>query len=128
MTEPEEAVLLDTNALVAIGSLGVDLLEELRRVAPGHEPLVPTGVLRELRGLSEGGGEDARAARLALKIAEDLERVETEGPVDDALVRLARERGWEVVTNDAELIRRLRENGVPVIYIRQKSHLERSVD
>lgn len=124
-----KAVILDTNALMAIGALGIDLLAELERVAPGREPVVPTGVVDELRTIQgAGAGADARNAAIALSIVRDLESVATEGDVDNSLIHLAQDRGWEVVTNDAELIRRLREKGVPVIYIRQKSHLERSID
>lgn len=121
-------MLLDTNALMAVGDLGVDLFEELERVAPGREVVVPTGVVEELRALAESGGSDARNATLALRLVEDLPRVETSGPVDDAIVGLAVEGGYEVVTNDGELIKRLREKSAPVIYIRQKSYLQRSLD
>jgi len=123
-----EAVLLDTNALMAVGKLGVDLFDELDRVASRKEAVVPTGVVRELRGLAESGGAETRDASLALQLVEDLPRVETSGDVDDELVRLATEEGYEVVTNDGELIKRLKEKRVPVIYIRQKSYLQRSLD
>ncbi|MBS1262928.1 MAG: Ribonuclease VapC9 [Methanonatronarchaeales archaeon] len=127
--DQRDAVLLDTNALMAVGALGIDMFDELGRVAPGLEPVVPTGVVEELRRIEiEGTATEARNASVALALVEGTARVSTEGRVDDALVELAEERGWEVLTNDAELINRLKVRGLPVIYIRQKSYLQRSLD
>jgi rRNA-processing protein FCF1 len=43
--------------------------------------------------------------------------------VDDSLVRVAKENGFYVATADAQLRRRCRGEGVPVIFLRQRSHL-----
>lgn len=121
-------VLIDTNALMAAHSQGVDILGELESLDPGLEPVVPSGVVLELEAIARGGGGDeARSASVALELAEDLSTVESEGPVDDEIVRLAEERGFEVLTNDSKLIERLRRRGIPVIYIRQGSYLRRRV-
>lgn len=42
---------------------------------------------------------------------------------DESIVELAAAGNCAVGTTDAALRRRLRENGIPVVYLRQKSHL-----
>jgi rRNA-processing protein FCF1 len=44
--------------------------------------------------------------------------------VDDAIVEVASKWRMPVFTNDSQLRKRLRDISVPVIYVRQKSHLE----
>jgi rRNA-processing protein FCF1 len=44
--------------------------------------------------------------------------------VDDLIVRLAVYCNYAVATNDSDLRKRLRENNVPVIYLRQKAFLD----
>ncbi|MDF2956371.1 MAG: rRNA-processing protein FCF1 [Candidatus Alkanophagales archaeon MCA70_species_2] len=44
--------------------------------------------------------------------------------VDEALIRLAKQRGAAVLTNDSKLRRKLLKEGVPVVYLREKSKLE----
>jgi rRNA-processing protein FCF1 len=44
--------------------------------------------------------------------------------VDDSILRIALERRFNVATNDTELRKRLRKVGIPVVFLRQKNHLE----
>ena len=43
---------------------------------------------------------------------------------DDVIVRMAREWKCPVATNDQKLRKKLRDIGIPVIYLRQKNRLE----
>lgn len=65
---------------------------------------------------------------MALKSIEKCQVVNVEQKVDethdDVIVRLASEWKCPVATNDRVLRKRLRHINVPVIYLRQKSHLE----
>lgn len=100
--------------------LRLDLAAQLSEAAPGWEPVVPTSVLRELEGLGA-----TRHAREARAIAERFRLLDVPGSGDRAVLDAAAARaGRAVVTNDRALRRRLRERGVPVIYLRGKHKLE----
>jgi rRNA-processing protein FCF1 len=84
-------------------------------------------VARELEGIaSRGRGKGRGAARVALSLMDrcrTIETAETAGNVDDSIMELAIEMKVAVFTNDAELKGRLRERGVKVVYLRQRSYL-----
>jgi rRNA-processing protein FCF1 len=67
-------------------------------------------------------------ASYALKFAEKCTYIKVSAPAsaltDDIIVKIAREWGFPVFTNDRQLKKRLRDISVPVIYVRQKSRLE----
>lgn len=119
-------IILDTNALMVPAEFGVDIFSEL--AALGFDDwIVPSGVARELEGIaSHGRGKGSDAARVALALMDRCQTIETAeavGNVDDSIVELAVEMKVAVFTNDAELKRRLREGGVKVVYLRQRSYL-----
>jgi rRNA-processing protein FCF1 len=99
-------IVLDTNALMAPVQSGVDIFSDLATL-DFDEFIVPSGVVRELERLaSSGRGADQNAARVAISL---LDR--------------CRMTGAAVLTNDAELKARLLDNGVSVVYVRQRSYL-----
>ena len=112
-------VLLDANALLMPFQFRINLEAEIRRLLGDIEIAVPGPVLQELRTLSGGG----RKAASALRLAETFPSIEGHGAADDALLDLATGRGAIVVTNDAALRSRLRQNRVPVVFLRSRSHL-----
>ncbi|HEX9710539.1 MAG TPA: twitching motility protein PilT [Candidatus Thermoplasmatota archaeon] len=113
-------MLLDANALMSAARLKVDLAAQLAAVAPGWEAVVPSSVLKELEGL--GGTRHARGARA---LAARFRAVEAAGQGDGAIVAAATGRaGRAVLTNDRALRRRLRDRGVPVVYLRGKQKLD----
>ncbi|MEW6069171.1 MAG: PIN domain-containing protein [Candidatus Thermoplasmatota archaeon] len=111
-------VLLDTNALLAVFQFKIDLEKELDRLLGRYEILVPTSVVKELKGLK------SRYALAALKLSERYNKVELKGEVDNAILELAKKGNIVVVTNDRALRRKLRTNKIPVIFLRAKTHLE----
>lgn len=117
---PGPLVLLDANALMMPFQFSLDLEEELVRLLGTPEIRVPTSVLRELDRLS-GGSSEARAAR---SLADRFPALPVEGKGDDALLAAAKAHEAVVVTNDRRLRARLREWGLPVIYLRERSRLE----
>lgn len=123
-------VLLDSNFLFIPLQFGVDIFEELQRLLGGLvRCVVPSPVVEELQLIrQEANPKLKREINFALSLAERCEtaeeRVEAGETVDDALVRLARRWRCPVATNDTELRRRLRAEGVPVIYLRQRAYLE----
>lgn len=124
------AVILDTNFLFVPLRFGVDIFEELQRLLGGKvRCVVPSPVIEELRRLRRDAKPSAkRETDFALTLAERCEVVEgcveAGETVDDALIRLATKWGAPVATNDGDLRRRLRAEGVPVIYLRQRAYLE----
>jgi len=119
-------IILDTNALMVPAEFGVDIFSELAALG-FDEWIVPPGVARELEGIaSRGRGKGRGAARVALALMDRCRTIETGGTignVDDSIVELAVEMKVAVFTNDAELKGRLREGGVKVVYLRQRSYL-----
>jgi rRNA-processing protein FCF1 len=116
-------IVLDTNALMAPVQSGVDIFSELTTL-DFDEFIVPSGVVHELEWIaSSGRGADQNAARVALTLLDRCRIVETDGNVDDAILGLATGTDAAVLTNDAELKGRLLDNGVSVVYVRQRSYL-----
>ncbi|MGC2289666.1 MAG: PIN domain-containing protein [Thermoplasmata archaeon] len=117
-------VLVDANALLLPFTSHFRLEEEIYGQVDGARILVPSSVLGELERVANRGNASARAAR---EFARRFEIAPTEAQGDAALVDLGRRlRAW-VLTGDRELRTRLLEAGVPVLFPRGKSHLDRAV-
>jgi len=117
-------VLVDANALLLPFTSHFRLEEEIYLHVDGARVLVPSSVLGELERVAARGNTNARAAR---EFARRFPVVPTEIQGDDALVDLGRRlRAW-VLTGDRALRTRLLEAGVPVLFPRGKSHLDRAV-
>jgi rRNA-processing protein FCF1 len=123
-------VILDSNALFVPLQFKIDVFSELERLLNRNfELILLSPVKRELKALAEKGSPKMRKnAYYALKIAERCKYVEVEdlasALTDDVIVKIAKEWGSPVFTNDKQLRKKLRDISVPVIYVRQKSHLE----
>jgi len=127
----EWLVIPDTNFLLVPGQFGVDIIGELNRVLDVRFRIaVPNAVLQELEVIErKSRGKDLMAIRMAKKLAERFEVVEIgrfgERPIDDQIFDFAVKNERVIVcTNDKELKRRLRERGIPVVYLRSKKILE----
>jgi len=107
------------------GLYGVDVVRELDRLLEQHYELsVPSPVLRELGRISEQGEPKERvAAKIGLILAKRGKVIKVSGPADEVILNLALKGRCGVGTTDADLRKELRRRGVPVIYLRQKSHL-----
>ena len=104
----------------------VRLFDELDRLLDGPDCLVPKAVVAELEKLSEGAGEEAKAASVGHDLAtERCEICSTEATyADDAILELAVESGTHLLTNDGPLADRAHEAGVSVISLRGKNKLD----
>ena len=123
--ERKPLIILDTNMLMLIAE-GVNVFEQIEEklaIKPRYIVLKP--VMKELEKLASSGKPGiARKALFAKQIAEkycEIVDVEKEGNVDDIILEYAREHNAAVATNDRELRRKLREKGIPEIYIREES-------
>jgi hypothetical protein len=123
-------VILDSNALFVPLQFKIDIFEELQTLLSiKFETVLLSPVQKELETIAEKGSPKMRKwASYALKLAEKCVFLEVEEKnvcsPDDAIFEVARKYNWLVFTNDRKLRRRLRNISVPVIYVRQKSHLE----
>lgn len=127
----EWLVIPDTNFLLVPGQFGVDIIGELNRVLDVRFRIaVPNAVLQELEVIErKSRGKDLMAIRMAKKLVERFEVVEIgrfgERPIDDQIFDFAVKNERVIVcTNDKGLKRRLREKGIPVVYLRSKKILE----
>jgi rRNA-processing protein FCF1 len=117
-------VLVDANALLLPFTAHFRLEEEIYGQVDGARVLIPSSVLGELERVARRGNVNARAAR---EYARRFDVAVTEIQGDDALVEMGRRlRAW-VLTGDRALRTRLLEAGVPVLFPRGKSHLDRAV-
>lgn len=123
-------IILDANFLMVPAQFGIDIFEEMTNLLNKKtEPTLLTPIYRELQKIAASKHPKRRLeARLALKLAEKCRIVRAEPSadetVDDLIVRLAKKWKCLVATNDRELRKKLKKKAVPVIFLRQKTHLE----
>jgi hypothetical protein len=123
-------VILDSNALFVPLQFKIDIFSDLQRLLNRNfELILLSPVKRELKALTEKGSPKMRKnASYALKLAEKCKYVEVgdlaSALTDDIIVKVAKDWSSPVFTNDRQLRKRLKDISVPVIYVRQKSHLE----
>jgi len=123
-------VILDANFLFIPSQFHVDIFEELTKLLDQKFDLIlllPT--YQEIQRIAEKGSPKMRKlALLALNLAEkcSIVNVEThpEESHDELIVRVAKEWGCPVATNDRELRKRLRKENVPTIFLRQRAYLD----
>ncbi len=123
-------ILLDTNMLLTIAD-GINIFEQIEDILETKpEYIVIKPVLIELQKLASTAPPSIRRkARFALKIVEQFCKViddelfskMVDAKVDDLIVEFALKHGIAVATNDKELRRKLREKGIPEIYLREES-------
>ena len=95
----------------------VNLDKELKRLFGEVPVFVPSSVLGELGNVLD------KNAKAALALARKYHIDETELSGDDAVIDSARRHNSAVVTNDRELIRRLRAERILVIRLRSERYL-----
>jgi rRNA-processing protein FCF1 len=122
-------VILDSNALFVPLQFKIDIFKELSTLLDRNfEPILISPVKNEVEKFAETGSPKMQKnASYAVKLAEKCTLItvdEDQGSVDDAIVKAAHDLHAAVFTNDMQLRKRLRNINVPVIYVRQKSHLE----
>ena len=119
-------VVIDTNFFMVPFQFNVDIITELENTLPSYKLTTPSFVINELKGLKRNNkGKTRLNANLALKLAnsskveiKDISLLENE-TVDDALLRVSE----VLATNDIELKNRAKNNGITVVYLRQKKYI-----
>ena len=120
-------IAFDTNMLLAIGQLKVDVFSEVeKKFGKETELAIPKQVLQELESFKTGNERMKRNAGIALEEIEahNVEKKQVEaGDADSALAEMAKQ-GFFVASNDAVLRKRIKGFGGKVIYLRQSRFLE----
>ena len=111
------SVIMDANALLMPFQFGLNLDIEIESLIGEFHGVVPSPILGEVR---KNGGKWAKAA---LSFARKYEVLRTENMGDKAVMELAKKLHAIVVTNDEALQRKLRLEGIPYIYMKNRSRL-----
>jgi uncharacterized protein len=123
-------VIMDSNSLFVPLQFKIDIFTELEKLLNKRiEPILLSPVKKELELLASSNSPKIRknatfALNLAKKCAYIKIPIKKEELTDDAIVRIAKKWNSPVFTNDKALKKKLRDISMPVIYVRQKSHLE----
>lgn len=122
-------VILDANFLFVPFKFKIDIFDELEALLGRFEPIILSTTIEELKKIAMGKSEKNRKNALAaLKLAKKCKileaKIKTGEKYDDVILRIAKEGGYIVATNDSKLRRRLREVGITTIFLRQKSYLQ----
>ncbi|UCE44407.1 MAG: hypothetical protein JSV57_02710 [Candidatus Bathyarchaeota archaeon] len=123
-------VIVDSSFLFIPSQFRMDIYEEMESLlAQRVDPVLLSPIYQEIQKLAESSAPRMKQhASLTLKLAQKCRLIQVERSdeetCDDVIVRVAEEWHCPVATNDGTLRRRLRNINVPVIYLRQKSHLE----
>jgi rRNA-processing protein FCF1 len=120
---------MDSNIFFVPAKFRIDIFREMQKLlATKVEPIILLPVLEELKKVYRLGGlKLKKQVSLALEFVKqckimDAELLEGES-IDDYIVRVAKNLNCIVATNDRNLRKKLRDINIPVIYVREKSHL-----
>ncbi|OGI15430.1 hypothetical protein A3K63_01770 [Candidatus Micrarchaeota archaeon RBG_16_49_10] len=119
-------VILDTNFLTLPAQFKVDIFGEIGMLLEGgYQLYIMEGTVAELERLAGSQKEDAKAAKIALRMLETRGvkvLPSKESYVDDAILEAA-DGETIVATNDRKLIKKLKDKSIKVIFLRGKNRL-----
>ena len=111
------SVVFDANALLMPFQFGMNLDMEIEALIGEFHGVVPSPIIGEVR---KNGGKWAKAA---VSFARRYEVVRTEHMGDASVIEVAKKTGGIVVTNDEALQKKLRMEGIPYMYMKNRSRL-----
>ncbi len=124
-------VIIDTNFLTVPVQFGVDVFAEAERVLERNlEFILLDSIIEEIKSkIQRANRTEARMFRVALDLANQCSIVSVDAsmkvnPVDDQLVEFTKSVRGVLATNDKELREKAIAQGVPVLRLRGKKHLE----
>jgi len=123
-------IIIDANIFLVPLQFKIDIFENIANLLnQKFEPILLSTTLQEMQKMTEKGSPKLRKqAEMALKIAQKCRTVDVkksqEETNDEVILRVATQLKSPVATNDRELRKRLRDRGIPVIFLRGKHQLE----
>jgi len=122
-----KVVILDTSAIFMCFEFSIDIENEILNLIGKSRITIPKPIFNEIKLLSiKGKGKKKLIAKSSLKLIEkkyELIDINIEKSGDDAVIQYAKNLYGYVVTNDIELKKRLRNESIPVIFLRGKQKL-----
>ena len=128
--KPRHAVLLDTNFLFIPLRHKVDIFKEIEELmGPNTKIYILKATLKELDYLKQNAKPSLlKEIEYAEKLTKNCIIHETQQhdneTTDDTILRTAIEQKIPVATNDKELRKRLKQEKIPVIFLRQRAYLD----
>jgi rRNA-processing protein FCF1 len=122
-------VIIDSNFLFIPFQFSIDIFEELAKVLNRRfVPILLSPTCRELLTMAQKGSPKTRKqASFALELAKKCCKIQAEQSCkeipDDVILRKAKEWLCPVATNDMDLRKRLRKEGLSTIFLRGKKQL-----
>ncbi len=104
-------VVLDTNALLMPFEFRINIDTELRRLLGNPEIYIPSCVIGELNRLSKKRWE----GKAALQLARKYNIIEVSMLGDSGVIEAGKKLGAYVVTNDRNLIEKLKKEGIKIV-------------
>lgn len=106
-------IILDSNFLLLPEKMNLDLIREIRFLAGKCEIYTLSACINELK-----------AKKLNFEIPKELRIIKAKnGKADELLLEFGK-KGYVIATNDRKLRKKLKENGVQTIFLRQGRYLE----
>ena len=124
-------VIFDSSIIISLLECKVNPISDIERVlTTKFIPTVLSGTLLELKDLLRHSKGEKRKKKLALALKSvekfkslDYVPIDKE-EMDDVILRVARDLKAIVATNDGKLRRILTKMNIPVLFLREKSHIE----
>ncbi len=114
-------VLFDTNALLMPFEFKINPYEGVKKLIPNAELITITGCVNELKGLRPRNWESI----LSLALSNGLKIIDfniNNLPVDDVIVEFAKKNNCVVLTQDRFLKKKLLNNSLRLVVMRQKKY------
>jgi len=116
-----KGILLDTSFLIQAIESRIDIICELKKRL--NMPLyIPKGVINELKNLGMLGKRNITLVMDVIKRG-DIQTIDIEGGVDDAILSLSKGGEYIVATTDSKLRKKLKSHGVTIVYINKDNRL-----
>ena len=114
-------IALDTNMLMAIGELKIDVFEEIKNQIANPEFFVPEAVIEELQVLKKRNRTKKINAEIAeILIKKNCKIIKNKEKKADKIMEELAEENYIIATNDKELRTKIRKKGFKTAFVRQK--------
>lgn len=125
-TESKTRVAIDTNMLLSIDQLGVDVFLQLEQMfGKGVEIAIPKQVKEELEKFESGKLQKETAIAMEETKRHKAKVVQMEARNADSALEKMSKQGYMIATNDKALRKRIKGFGGTVIYLRQGRFLKK---
>ncbi|MGC8649152.1 MAG: hypothetical protein ACP5UN_02960 [Candidatus Micrarchaeia archaeon] len=103
-------IIIDTSSILFGFAYNKNIFETIKINYPNCKIIISKGIIRELTNISKSTGKRGMSAKTALKSIKHSNFVieEEDGNVDEWIYNRAQQINAKVITNDTELIKRLK--------------------